>query len=138
MANWTMTEILRLVREEKLDRALVIREWPVSAQQLAGLIGLVQQGTVNRNTAKGLVPKLRGTTQDPAALVAAEGLSQVSDRGALEAAVRDVVAKNAAQVAQFRSGKTQVLGFLVGQVMKATGGKANPQVVQQLLRQALA
>jgi aspartyl-tRNA(Asn)/glutamyl-tRNA(Gln) amidotransferase subunit B len=137
MANWTMTEVLRLVREEKLDRALVIRDWPLSAQQLAGLIALVRDGTVNRNTAKALVPKLRGTTQDPAALVAAEGLAQLSDRGALEQAVRDVVARNAAQVAQVRGGKTQVLGFLVGQVMKATGGKANPQVVQQLLREAI-
>jgi len=137
MANWTMTELLRLVREEKLDHALVIRDWPVTPQQLAGLVKLVQAGTVNRNTAKGLVPKLRGTDRDPAELVAAEGLAQVSDRGALERAVADVIARNAAQVAEFRAGKDRVLGFLVGQVMKATGGKANPQVVQDLLREAL-
>jgi aspartyl-tRNA(Asn)/glutamyl-tRNA(Gln) amidotransferase subunit B len=61
----------------------------------------------------------------------------VSDRGALDAAVADVIAKNASQVAEFKAGKDRVLGFLVGQVMKATGGKANPQVVQELLRAAL-
>ena len=137
MANWVMTELLRMVREEKLDRALVIRDWPLTAKQLAGLARLVQAGTVNRNTAKGLIGRLRGTDRDPADLVAAEGLAQVSDRGALEAAVADVIAKNASQVAELRAGKERVLGFLVGQVMKATGGKANPQMVQELLRAAL-
>ena len=137
MANWVMTEVLRLVRDEKLDRALVIRDWPIGARQLARLIGLVQAGTINRNTAKGLLPRLRGTDADPADLVAAEGLGQVSDRGALERAVAEVVARSPAQVAEFRAGKERVLGFLVGQVMKATGGKANPQLVQELLRTAL-
>jgi len=137
MANWVTTELLRIVHDEKLDRALVIRDWPVTPTQLARLATLVQSGTINRNTAKALVPRLRGTTRDPQELVAAEGLGQVSDRGALEAAVADVVARHPAQVAEFRSGKERVLGFLVGQVMKATGGKANPQVVQELLRTAL-
>jgi aspartyl-tRNA(Asn)/glutamyl-tRNA(Gln) amidotransferase subunit B len=138
MANWTMTEVLRIVREEKLDDALVIRDWPVSAAQLAGLIELVAGGQVNRNTAKALLPKLRGTDQHPAALVAAEGLAQVSDRGALEAIVADVLARSPEQVAQWKAGKEKVLGFLVGQVMKASGGKAAPQVVQDLLRAKLA
>ena len=137
MANWVTTELLRIVHDEKLDRALVIRDWPVTPTQLARLATLVQSGTINRNTAKALVPRLRGTTLDPQELVAAEGLGQVSDRGALEAAVADVVARHPAQVAEFRSGKERVLGFLVGQVMKATGGKANPQVVQELMRAAL-
>ena len=138
MANWVMTELLRVVRDEKLDRALVIRNWPVTAAQLAGLAKLVDAGTINRNTAKGLIPRLRGTDRDPAELVAAEGLAQVSDRGALDAAVEDVIARHPAQVAEFHAGKERVLGFLVGQVMKATGGKANPQVVGELLRKALA
>jgi aspartyl-tRNA(Asn)/glutamyl-tRNA(Gln) amidotransferase subunit B len=138
MANWTLTEILRVVRDEKLDQALVIRDWPIAATQLAKLIRLVADGVVNRNTAKGLLPRLRGTDQDPEALVRAEGLAQVSDRGALEAAVRDVVARNPDQVAQFKAGKEKVLGFFVGQIMKTTGGKANAQVVQDLLRSVLA
>src|SRR5215467_2922759 len=138
MANWIMTELLRIVRDEKLDRALVIREWPVTPTQLAGLVKLVERGAINRNTAKALLPKLRGTTANPEELVAAEGLAQVSDRSALEAAVADVIARHPAQVAEFRSGKERVLGFLVGQLMKATGGKANPQLAQDLLRAALA
>jgi aspartyl-tRNA(Asn)/glutamyl-tRNA(Gln) amidotransferase subunit B len=137
MANWTQTEILRIVRDEKLDAALVIHDWPITPVQLATLVRLVADGVVNRNTAKGLLPRLRGTDHDPAALVQAEGLAQVSDRGALEAAVRDVVARNPDQVAQFRAGKDKVLGFFVGQVMKATGGKANAQLLQELLRAAL-
>jgi aspartyl-tRNA(Asn)/glutamyl-tRNA(Gln) amidotransferase subunit B len=137
MANWVMTELLRIVRDEKLDRALVIHDWPITPQQLASLARLVQSGTINRNTAKALLPKLRGTGTDPAELVAAEGLAQVSDRGALEQAVRDVLAKNPSQVAEFKAGKEKVLGFLVGQVMKATGGKANPQLLQELFRDAL-
>jgi aspartyl-tRNA(Asn)/glutamyl-tRNA(Gln) amidotransferase subunit B len=136
-ANWIMTDLLRIVREEKLDDALVIRDWPLSAPQLAKLVRLVQEGTINRNTAKALIPRLRGTPTDPAELVRAEGLGQVSDVGALEAAVAYVIAKHPAQVAEFRSGKERVLGFLVGQVMKATKGKGNPQLVQDVLRKAL-
>jgi aspartyl-tRNA(Asn)/glutamyl-tRNA(Gln) amidotransferase subunit B len=138
IANWITTELLRIVREEKLDEALVIRDWPVSPTQLATLSRLVERGTINRNTAKGLLPRLLRTGADPEGLVAAEGLAQVSDRGALEQAVDDVLARHPDQVAQFRSGKERVVGFLVGQVMKSTGGKANPQLVQELLRAALA
>ena len=136
--RFTVERYLALFDEGVLDRALVIRDWPLAAAQLAGLVKLVDAGTITRNTAKSLIPRLRGTGRDPAELVAAEGLAQVSDRGALDAAVEDVIARHPAQVAEFRAGKERVLGFLVGQVMKATGGKANPQVVGELLRKALA
>src|SRR5262249_31742402 len=136
-ANWTMTELLRIIRDEKLDRELVIRDWPVTPTQLAGLVKLVERGTITRNTAKGLVPKLRGTTRDPEELVAAERPAQVSDRGALEPAAAEVLARHAAQAAEFRAGKERVLGFLVGQRMKAPGGKATPQLAQEVLRRAL-
>jgi aspartyl-tRNA(Asn)/glutamyl-tRNA(Gln) amidotransferase subunit B len=138
MANWIGTELLRIVRDEKLDQALVIRDWPVTPTQLATLSRLVERGTINRNTAKSLLPRLVRTGADPEGLVAAEGLAQVSDRGALEQAVDAVVAAHPDQVAQFHAGKEKVIGFLVGQVMKRTAGKANPQVVQELLRTALA
>jgi aspartyl-tRNA(Asn)/glutamyl-tRNA(Gln) amidotransferase subunit B len=137
-ANWITTEVLRIVREEKLDDALVIRDWPLTPSQLATLARLVELGTINRNTAKGLLPRLLRTGADPEALVAAEGLAQVSDRGALEHAVDEVLATHPEQVEQFRGGRDRVVGFLVGQVMKSTGGKANPQLVQELLRTALA
>jgi aspartyl-tRNA(Asn)/glutamyl-tRNA(Gln) amidotransferase subunit B len=138
MANWIGTELLRIVHDERLDEALVIRDWPVTPAQLATLSRLVERGTINRNTAKGLLPRLVRTGADPEALVAAEGLAQVSDRGALEQAVDAVIAGHPDQAAQFRAGKDKVIGFLVGQVMKSTAGKANPQVVQELLRAALA
>ena len=114
------------MREEKLDDALVIRDWPITPAQLAKLSRLVERGAINRNTAKGLLPRLLRTGADPEALVAAEGLAQVSDRGALEQAVDDVLARHPDQVAQFRAGKERVLGFLVGQVMKSTGGQGEP------------
>jgi aspartyl-tRNA(Asn)/glutamyl-tRNA(Gln) amidotransferase subunit B len=136
MASWVTTEVLRIVHDEKLDEALVIREWPVGPTQLARLIGLVEDGTINRATARKLVASLRGTGRDPAELVAAEGLGQVSDRGALEATVAEVVAAHPDQVAQLRAGKDKVIGFLMGKVMQATGGKANPKLVQELLRAA--
>jgi aspartyl-tRNA(Asn)/glutamyl-tRNA(Gln) amidotransferase subunit B len=138
MANWITTELLRIMREQKLDQALVIREWPVTPAQLAALSRLVEQGTINRNTAKALLPRLLGTGADPGALVATEGLAQVSDRGALERAVDEVLAGHPDQVAQYRAGKERVLGFLVGQVMRRTGGKANPRLAQEVLRAALA
>jgi aspartyl-tRNA(Asn)/glutamyl-tRNA(Gln) amidotransferase subunit B len=137
-ANWVTTEVLRIVREDKLDQALVIHDWPITPVQLATLARLVERGTINRNTAKGLLPRLLRTGADPEALVDAEGLSQVSDRGALERAVGAVLASHPEQVEQFRGGREKVIGFLVGQVMKSTGGKANPQLVQELLRAALA
>jgi aspartyl-tRNA(Asn)/glutamyl-tRNA(Gln) amidotransferase subunit B len=137
-ANWITSEVLRIVREEKLDDALVIRDWPLTPTQLATLARLVERGTINRNTAKALLPRLLRSGADPEALVAAEGLAQVSDRGAIERAVDEVLAKHPEQVEQFRGGRDRVVGFLVGQVMKSTGGKANPQLVQELLRAALA
>jgi aspartyl-tRNA(Asn)/glutamyl-tRNA(Gln) amidotransferase subunit B len=138
MASWTTTEILRILRDEKLDRALVIRDWPVPPARLAELIALVAAGTVNRTTAKRLLPVL-GTDPRPVhALVDAEGLAQVSDRGALEAIVASVVAAHPEQVEQLRAGRDKVIGFLVGQVMKASAGKANPKLAQDLLRAAIA
>jgi aspartyl-tRNA(Asn)/glutamyl-tRNA(Gln) amidotransferase subunit B len=137
MANWTMTELLRLIRDEKLDRALVIRNWPITPAQLAGLTTLVVEGTINRNTAKGLLVELHGTQLDPAELVRSRGLAQVSDAGALEGVVADVIRAHPEQVEQFKAGKDKVIGYLVGQVMKASGGKANPKVVQDVLRAAL-
>jgi aspartyl-tRNA(Asn)/glutamyl-tRNA(Gln) amidotransferase subunit B len=137
MANWTMTELLRLIRDEKLDRALVIRNWPITPAQLAGLTTLVVEGTINRNTAKGLLVELHGTQLDPAELVRSRGLAQVSDAGALEGVVAGVIRAHPEQVEQFKAGKDKVIGYLVGQVMKASGGKANPKVVQDVLRAAL-
>src|SRR3989442_15773014 len=131
MANWVMTELLRIIRDEKLDRALVITDWPVTAAQLAGLAKLVEAGTINRNTAKGLIPRLRGTGRDPAELVAAEGLAQATDRGALEAAVTDVLASPPGRPRESKPGSEGAPASSAGPRVQATGGKANPHVVQE-------
>ena len=104
---------------------------------LAALIRLLDAGTISGRTAKDVFEKMWTTGEPPQAIVEREGLVQVSDAGALQAAVDEVVAASPEQVATYRSGKTATLGWFVGQVMRRTGGKANPQVVQDLLRKAL-
>ena len=104
---------------------------------LAGLIALVEKGTISTSVAKGVFDKMIATGQSADAIVAADGLSQISDESAIAALIADVLAKNADAVALYRGGKTTTFGFLVGQVMKAAGGKANPKRINELLRQAL-
>jgi aspartyl-tRNA(Asn)/glutamyl-tRNA(Gln) amidotransferase subunit B len=130
-SNWVLTEVLRK-RKDQADTGV-----GVSAGRLAELIGLVDRGTVSRTVAKDVFEKMWGTDVEPAALVAREGLGQVNDEPALRAAIEAVLAENGAQVATYRSGKTGALGWFVGQVMKRTGGKANPQLVSELLKTML-
>ena len=101
------------------------------------MLRLVDEGTISLKVARDIFPELYTAGKTPAQIVQEKGLTQVSDEGALEALVQDVLGKNPSQVAQFKEGKHQVLGFLVGQVMKTSGGKANPGKVNQLLKKAL-
>jgi aspartyl-tRNA(Asn)/glutamyl-tRNA(Gln) amidotransferase subunit B len=130
-ANWIQNELARLRSEHGEDGRL-------GPAQLAELIGLVDSGAVNSSAAKQVLEAGFRTGTAPSTLVAELGLGQVSDTGALEAAVREVVAAQPGAVADYRSGKAGAINFLKGQVMKATKGKANPAVVEQLLREALA
>jgi aspartyl-tRNA(Asn)/glutamyl-tRNA(Gln) amidotransferase subunit B len=111
-----------------------IAESPISAANLGKLLDLMADGTVSGRLAKDVFEIMAETGDDPAAIIEARGLRQITDEGAIEAAVAQVVDGNPGQVEQFRSGNEKVLGWLVGQVMKATGGKANPAQVNQLLR----
>jgi aspartyl-tRNA(Asn)/glutamyl-tRNA(Gln) amidotransferase subunit B len=104
---------------------------------LAGLIDLVERRVINSSTAKTVFETMWATGRSAAAIVEAEGLAQISDESALAAAVEAVLAAQPATVAQYKRGQTKVLGFLVGQVMKATGGKASPALVNELLKRAL-
>jgi aspartyl-tRNA(Asn)/glutamyl-tRNA(Gln) amidotransferase subunit B len=133
-ANWMMGEMARALN----DAGVTLSASPVSADALAGLIRLIEQGTISSTTAKQVFERMWTTKQSAAAIVAAEGLAQISDASALEAAVDAVIATHTGPVTQYRSGQTKVLGFLVGQVMRATGGKASPAVVTDLLRKRLA
>jgi aspartyl-tRNA(Asn)/glutamyl-tRNA(Gln) amidotransferase subunit B len=132
-SNWVMTEILRKLKED--DRPLA--SCPVGPAALAGLIRLVDGGEISGRTAKDVLEKMWMAGEDAAAIVEREGLGQVSDQATLEAVVGQVVAGHPEQVASYRKGKTAALGWFVGQVMRQTGGRANPQRVNALLRRAL-
>jgi len=136
-SNWVMGDVLRLIRERKLDDALTITDWPVAAAHLGALIALIDQGAISGKIAKTVFDEMVATGAAPGEIVAAKGLQQVSDEGPIVAAIDAVIAANAAKVADFRAGKDKLLGFFVGQVMKATGGKANPQLVNRLLAEKL-
>jgi aspartyl-tRNA(Asn)/glutamyl-tRNA(Gln) amidotransferase subunit B len=132
-SNWLMGEVARTLHAT----GATIGQSRVPPKALAGLIALVEQGTVSSTIAKDVFEKMWSSGLQASAIVEAEGLAQINDTSALAAAVSDVIAAQPDTVAQYRAGQTKVLGFLVGQVMKATGGKASPKIVNELLRQAL-
>ena len=105
--------------------------------RIAKLVKLVEDGTVSTSSGKKVFALMIEERAEPEAVVETHGLGQISDTSELEAAVTRVISENPAQVEQYRGGKQQVLGFFIGQVMKATGGRANPQLVHELLRVAL-
>lgn len=129
-ANWVITNLFAVLNKQGRS----ISESPISAESLGKLLDLMGDGTVSGRLAKEVFEIMAETGDDPAAIIEAKGLRQITDAGAIEAAVAKVVADNPGQVEQFRAGNEKVLGWLVGQVMKATGGKANPGQVNQLLR----
>ena len=131
-ANWTMGEYLAHLNAAGLEAG----HGHVTAERLATLVKLVEGGTVSTSSAKEVFALMIEERAEPEAVVEKHGLDQISDASELEAAVARVIGENPAQVEQYRGGKQQVLGFFVGQVMKATGGRANPQVVNDLLRAA--
>ena len=133
VSNWMMGELTR----ELNNAGTAIGASPVSPERLATLLRMVEQGTVSLKVARDIFPEMYRTGKAPEQIVQEKGLTQVSDEGALSQVIDDVLAKNPAQVAQFKQGKQQVLGFLVGQVMKTSGGKANPGKVNELLKHKL-
>jgi aspartyl-tRNA(Asn)/glutamyl-tRNA(Gln) amidotransferase subunit B len=105
---------------------------------LGELIGLIQDNTISGRIAKDVFAEMFETGKTPGAIVEAKGLRQVTDTGAIDAAIDDILAKNADKVAEYRSGKDKLFGFFVGQVMKATAGKANPAMLNERLKAKLA
>ena len=132
-ANWLMTETLRLQKEKSMDAD----EIPFSAKNLASLIDLADEGTVNNTVAKEIFEKIFEEDVDPVSYVEEHGLKSVSDEGELSAILDEVIANNPQAVEDYRGGKKKAIGALVGQVMKATGGKANPAVINKLLMEKL-
>ena len=111
---------------------------PVKPEHLGELVALINKGELSGKLAKEILPKMFDTGEAPSAIMEREGLKQISDTGALEKIVDDALAANPKQVEQYRSGKTAVLGFLVGQVMKASRGQANPAAVNEVLKKKLS
>jgi aspartyl-tRNA(Asn)/glutamyl-tRNA(Gln) amidotransferase subunit B len=132
VANFVQSEVLRDV----VTRGLAA-EIPVSARQVAQLLKLVDARTISGKQAKELYARLRGTDDMPADVVASLGLAQVSDEALIERIVKTLVEANPKQAEAARGGKTALLGFFVGQVMKETKGSADPQLVQAVLRRVL-
>jgi len=114
-----------------------IEQSPVTAAQLGGLIDLIADGTISGRLAKEVFAEMVATGADPAAIVEAKGLRQVTDSSAIEAAIDAVLAAQAEKVVEYRAGRDKLYGFFVGQIMRATHGKANPALVNQLLRKKL-
>ena len=132
-SNWVMGELLRTLNE----RGTAVVDVPLPPASLAGLIALVDTGTISNAIAKDVFAKMYDSGRTAAAIVAAEGLAQNSDESAVLEIVRTVMAANAETVAQYRAGSQKTFGFLVGQVMKGSGGKANPQLANALLKREL-
>ena len=133
VSNWVMGALLGRLNAEGKS----IADSPVSPTHLGELLRLVEDGVISGKIAKGVFDQMAETGRGPADIVKEKGLTQVSDAGALEAAVDAVLAANPDEAAAYRGGKTKLLGFFVGQVMKATRGKAHPGMVNDLLRQKL-
>lgn len=132
ISNWISTDLFRLMKGGATIGAV-----KVQPEQLGALVGLVESGTINTTTARTVFEEMFASGADPATIVAAKGLGQINDLDALRAVVGEVLAASPSQVAQYLAGQEKVLGYLVGQAMKATKGKGNAQVMGGLIREAL-
>jgi aspartyl-tRNA(Asn)/glutamyl-tRNA(Gln) amidotransferase subunit B len=131
--NWVMGDLSAALKADNRD----FDQSPVTPEHLGELIALVGSGEISGKIAKDVFTKMYSTGDAPKTIVEREGLKQISDTGALEKIVDEVIAASPKQVEQYRSGKTTVIGYLVGQVMKASRGQANPQAVNDLIKQKL-
>ena len=133
-SNWVMGDVLRFLNEEKRD----IRDCPIRPESLAEMIRLIQDGTISGKMAKEVSEAMYRTGRSPREIIAEKGLVQITDEDALRKTIAEIIGGNPAQVEQYRSGREKVFGFFVGQVMKATQGKANPRLINDLLKKMLA
>lgn len=131
--NWITGDYFAYLNREGFD----VTNAPIGAEKLGGLLDLIADNTISGRIAKEVFEAMIESGKDAAAIVEEKGLKQITDTGAIEAIINDVIAKNQDKVEQYRSGKDKLFGFFVGQVMKATQGKANPAAVNELLRPKL-
>ncbi len=133
-ANWVINELLGILNKD----GKTIEESPISSENLGKLVGLIEDNTISGRIAKDVFAEMYASGKDPEVIVEEQGLKQVTDTGAIEALVDKVIAENPDKVEQYKSGKDKLFGFFVGQVMKESQGKANPQMVNELLKNKLS
>ncbi len=133
VSNWVMTDVLRVANERKM----AIEEFVITPHNLAALIGLIHDGTISGKIAKDVFEEMLKSNQGPKSIVQDKGLVQVSDTAAIEKSLDDILSRNASQVEKYLAGNEKVFGFFVGETMKVMKGKANPKIVNDLLRQKL-
>ncbi|MDC0390944.1 Asp-tRNA(Asn)/Glu-tRNA(Gln) amidotransferase GatCAB subunit B, partial [Candidatus Thioglobus sp.] len=132
-ANWVMGELSASLNKHQLD----IENSPISANNLSQLIARIGDDTISGKIAKDVFKAMWEGEGSADAIIESKGLKQVTDTGAIEVIIDEIIANNAPQVEQFKSGNEKILGFFVGQAMKASQGKANPKLLNQLLREKL-
>lgn len=133
-ANWILNELLGLLNKDGKD----ITESPVAAKQIGGLVALIKDNTISGKIAKDVFAEMYATGKDAGAIVESKGLKQITDVGAIETIIDKIIAANPDNVAGYKAGKDKLFGFFVGQVMKETGGKANPTIINDLLKKKLS
>ncbi|HVE81768.1 MAG TPA: Asp-tRNA(Asn)/Glu-tRNA(Gln) amidotransferase subunit GatB [Myxococcales bacterium] len=133
LANWVVGDLLRQLHES----GAALSGARVTPASLGALVAAVEQGTISSSAGKDVLAEMFRSGKDPQQIIAEKGLAQVSDAGAMEQVVDEILAGNAGEVEKYRAGKKQVLGFLMGQAMKAMKGKGNPQLLNELLRKKL-
>lgn len=134
LANWVMGEFLRLLNANQCS----VANSPISPEQLADLLELIEKGTISGKIGKGVIEDMFNSGKDASIIVKEKDLAQISDEGALLGIIDDIISANPQSVVDYREGKERAIGFLVGQVMKATKGQANPGLVNQLLKEKLS
>ena len=133
-SNWVMGDVMRFLNEDKRD----IRDCPISAAALAEMIKLIEDGTISGKMAKEISEEMYKTGKSPRDIIAEKGMIQITDESVLTAAIQKIIDASPQQLKDYRSGKEKLFGFFVGKVMKETQGKANPQLVNNLLKKMLA
>jgi aspartyl-tRNA(Asn)/glutamyl-tRNA(Gln) amidotransferase subunit B len=133
-SNWVMGDVLRFLNEEKRN----IRQCPITAKSLADMIKLIEEGAISGKMAKDVIEEMYKSGKPPQDIIKEKGLVQITDEGELIKTITAIIETNPNQFKDFRGGKEKLFGFFVGQVMKATQGKANPQLVNDLLKKMLA
>lgn len=138
ISNWVMGDLFRVIKDRRLDQKLCIDSWPIAPEQLAGAIRMIDEGKISGKIAKSLFEAMLDRRDSPEKIIQEKGLEQVSDLEVIDKAVAEVLAAHPQQVTEYLAGKEKVFGFLVGQVMKLTLGKANPTKVNDSLKAKLS